>query len=91
MMHQKVTQMDPDDMINMDQMPIPFSYHASQTLDRKGTNTIYIHALTSDTKRATLAGTVSGHGNLLKPLLIFKDQTNGRTEGVADFSRILFL
>jgi len=77
MMRQKVVQMDPDDVINMDQTPIPYSYHTSQTLDKKGTKTIHVRASTSDTKRTMLAATVSSSGKLLKPLLIFKGKTNG--------------
>ena len=77
-MRQKVAAMDPDDVINMDQTPIPYSYHASRTLELKGTKTIHVRSSTSDTKRATLAATVSGSGKLLKPFLIFKGKTDGR-------------
>jgi hypothetical protein len=35
---------------------------------------------TADTKRATLAATVTASGKLLKPMLIFKGQANGRIE-----------
>ncbi len=77
-MRQKVASMDPDDVINMDQTPIPYSYHTSRTLALKGTKTIHVRSSTSDTKRATLAATVSGSGKLLKPFLIFKGKTDGR-------------
>jgi hypothetical protein len=78
MMREKVAEMDPDDIINMDQTPIPYSYHTSRTLALKGTKMIHVRSSTSDTKRATLAATVSGSSKLLKPFLIFKGQTNGR-------------
>ena len=42
MMHHKVAGMDRDDVLNMDQTPIKFSYHANRTLDRKGTKTIHV-------------------------------------------------
>jgi len=35
MMHQKDTGMNPDDILNMDQTPIPFSYHSYRTLEKK--------------------------------------------------------
>ena len=41
-------------------------------------HTINIHASTLDTKRATLASTVTMSGNLMSPLLIFKGAANGR-------------
>ncbi len=78
MMHEKVALMDPDNVINMDQTPIPYSYHASRTLALRGTKTIHVRSSTSDTKRATLAATVTGSGKLLKPFLIFKGKTDGR-------------
>ena len=54
MMYEKVVWMDPEDIINMDQTPIPYSYHTSQTLEKKGTKTIHIRSSTSDTKQAWL-------------------------------------
>ena len=78
MMREKVALMDPDNVINMDQTPIPYSYHASRTLALRGTKTIHVRSSTSDTKRATLAATVTGSGKLLKPFLIFKGKTDGR-------------
>ena len=78
MMREKFAEMDPDDIINMDQTPIPYSYHTSRTLALKGTKTIHVRSSTSETKRATLAATVSGSGKLLKPFLIFKGKTDGR-------------
>jgi hypothetical protein len=67
-----------DDVLNMDQTPIPFSYHSGKTLDVKGTKTIHARASTTDTKRVTLAATVSASGKMLTPYLIFKGKPNGR-------------
>jgi hypothetical protein len=78
MMREKVALMDPDDVLNMDQTPIPYSYHTSRTLELKGKRTIHVRSSTSDTKRATLAAAVSGSGKLLKPFLIFKGKSDGR-------------
>jgi hypothetical protein len=35
MMHHEVAGMDPDDVLNMDQMPIPFSYYENRTLEKR--------------------------------------------------------
>ena len=67
-----------DDVLNMDQTPIPFSYHSGKTLDVKGMKTIHARASTTDTKRVTLAATVSAGGKMLVPYLIFKGKLNGR-------------
>jgi hypothetical protein len=77
-MRQKVSGMDPDDVLNMDQTPIPYSFPSSRTLEKKGTKTIHVRTSTSDTKRATLAATVTASGKLLPPFLIFKGKTDGR-------------
>jgi hypothetical protein len=78
MMRHKVAGMNPDDVLNMDQTPIPFSYHAHRTLEKKGTKTIHVRSSTTDTKRATLAAAVTGNGKLLTPMLIFKGKSDGR-------------
>ena len=77
-MRQKVQNMSPDHVLNMDQTPIPFTFHANRTWSEKGMCKINIHASTSDTKRATLAATVTLNGNILPPFLIFKGEQNGR-------------
>jgi hypothetical protein len=80
MMRNKVTGMDLDHVINMDQTPIPYSYHSSRTLEKKGVRTVHVQSSTADTKRATLAATVTASGKLLRPMLIFKGKTCGRIE-----------
>mgnify|MGYP006205657777 FL=1 len=78
MMRQKVSGMDPGDVLNMDQTPIPYSFPSSRTLEKKGAKTINVRTSRTDTKRATLAATVTASGKLLTPFLIFKGKTNGR-------------
>ena len=78
LMRQKVSGMDPADVLNMDQTPIPYSFPSSRTLEKKGTKSIHVRTSTSDTKRATLAATVTASGELLTPFLIFKGKTDGR-------------
>ena len=72
--------MKPDDIVNMDQTPIPYSYHSNQTLEKKGVKTKHVCLSTTDTKHAMLAAAVTASGMLLKPMLIFKGQANGRIE-----------
>jgi hypothetical protein len=72
MMHHKVAGMNPNNVLNMDQMLIPFSYHAKCTLEKKGSKTIHVQSSTMDTKQATLAAAITGSGKLLTPMLIFK-------------------
>jgi hypothetical protein len=48
-MKEKVTSVDPEDILNMDQTPIPFSYHSMRTLDKKGSKTINVRSSTTDT------------------------------------------
>ena len=60
----------------MDQTPVPFTYNAKSTLDVVGVRTVHIHKLTSDTKCAACALTVTASGKLLTPMLIFKGKPN---------------
>ena len=76
-MKEKVAGRNPDDILNMDQTPIPFSYHSNKTLNIKGIKTIHAKASTTDTKRVTLADTVTAGGKMLRPFLIFKGKQNG--------------
>jgi hypothetical protein len=76
-MKDKVLGKDPCDIINMDQSPIPYSFHSARTLEVKGTRTVHVHASTSDTKRVNLAVTVDASGKMLQPMLIFKGAPNG--------------
>ena len=69
---------DHDGILNMDQTLLPFSYHPNTTLDSKGVREVITKCSTNDTKRATLAASVTGSGKLLPPFLIFKGVNNGR-------------
>ena len=77
-MKAKLAGKDPCDIINMDQTPIPYSFHSNKTLENKGARTVHVRASTTDTKRVTLAVTVEASGRMLPPLLIFKGAANGR-------------
>jgi len=77
MMKEKVPGRNPDDVLNMDQTPIPYSYNSNNTLDIKDTKTIHAMASTTNTMCVTLAATVTASGKMLRPFLIFKEKQNG--------------
>jgi hypothetical protein len=60
-----------DNVINMDQTPIQFSFHSQTTLDVKGKKTIQVLDSTNDMKRITLAATVTASVTMLTPFMIF--------------------
>ena len=74
----KITGKDPCDIINIDQTPIPFSFQSNKTLKNKGTRSVHLHALTSETKGVTFAVTLDASRSILPPLLIFKGFRHGR-------------
>jgi hypothetical protein len=76
-MKTKLAGRDPCDIINMDQTPIPYSFHLNKMLENKGSRSIHVRASTTDTKRVTLAVTLDGSGSMLPPMLIFKGAPNG--------------
>ena len=67
-----------DYVLNMDQTPVPFSYDPKLTLELVGRRTVHVWKSTSDTKRTTLALTVTTSGKALLPLIVFKGKPNGR-------------
>ena len=77
MVKQKLEGRNHNDILNMDQTPIPFSYHSNKTLNVKGARTVHTRVSTSDMKRITLAATVNASGKMLQPFLIFKGKPNG--------------
>ena len=64
--------------INMDQTPVYFLMNAKRTFEVVGKKTIHIHTSTNDTKRVTVAVTITADGTLLPLMLIFKGKPNGR-------------
>jgi hypothetical protein len=61
----------------MDQTPLFFSYESSTTLEKRGTNTIFVLKSSNATKRATAALTVTAAGDFLTPMVIFKGKPDG--------------
>jgi hypothetical protein len=78
LMRPKVLGMNPDDIINMDQTPVPYSFPSNHTLEKKGSKMINVQTSTSDTTRVMLAATVTASGKFLTPFLIFKGKNDGR-------------
>ena len=65
-------------IINMDQTPVYFTMNAKRTLEVIGVKTVHIRTSTNDTKRATVAVTITGSGAVLPSMVIFKGKPNGR-------------
>jgi hypothetical protein len=76
-MKSKLQEWNLEDVLNMDQTPIPFSFHSNMTLEVKGAWTVHSHASTTETMRVTLATTVTASGKMLAPFLII----NGKPQG----------
>ena len=66
-MNSKVTSVDSEEILNIDQTPILFLYHSKRMLEKKGSKTINVQSLITDTKQVTT----------LPPMLIFKGAPNG--------------
>ena len=75
-MQQKVVNINPDHVLNMDQMPIPFFYHNKNTWDEKGVKMVHTQSSNSETKTTTLAPTVTMSGEVLPPVLEQKELPN---------------
>jgi hypothetical protein len=61
-----------DDVLNMDQTPILFSFHSNATLEVKGAQTVHSHTLTTDTKHISLSATVTASGKMLTPFFSWR-------------------
>ncbi len=65
-------------IITMDQTPVYFSMNAEQMFELVGRKTVHIRTSTNDTKRVTVAVTITADGTLLPSTLVFKGKPNGR-------------
>jgi len=77
MMRERIVDRNKDDILNMDQTPIAYSFHSRKKLETKGTKTIQVHASTTDTKHVTVAVTITASGKMLPPFVVFKGAPNG--------------
>jgi hypothetical protein len=78
MMRAKLQGRNKDDILNMDQTLISYSFHSRTTLEAVGTKTIQVRASTTDTKCVTVAATVTASGKMLPPFMIIKGAPKGR-------------
>ena len=67
-----------DNVLNMDQTPIPFTFNQKSTLELIGWRTMHMCKSMSDTKQTTCALTITASGKMLDPLMFFKGKPNGR-------------
>ena len=65
-------------VMNMDQTPVYFSMHSKRTLEKKGVRTVNVLTSTNDTRRVTVAATITASGDQLTPFVIFKGSPTGR-------------
>jgi len=65
-------------IINMDQTPVYFAMNAKRTIDVVGVKTVHMRTSTHDTKRATVAVSITGAGSVLPSMVIFKGKPDGR-------------
>ena len=77
MMMTNVEGKNQDFILNMDLMPFPYPYHASNMLDVKGKKTVHARAFMTNTKHVTLAETVTTSRKMLPLFLIFKGLPHG--------------
>ena len=65
-------------VFNMDQTSVWYSFHPKKTLHTKGDKNIPVISSDTGGSRATVAICISSAGDMLKPMLIFKGEKNGR-------------
>jgi len=64
-------------IINMDQTPVFFSIHPKKNLEILGQKTVVIRTSTNDTRRATVALTITAAGDQLVPMVVYEGTKNG--------------
>jgi hypothetical protein len=65
---------DPDYIINMDQTPVFHAMDFCTTIDRVGARTVNLRTSASDSKRVTVAVTVTALGRCVKQMVVFKGE-----------------
>ena len=69
---------DPRFVLNMDQTNSKFGNSPGQTIDQRGARTINMRTGTDNSKRCTVALTVSASGEMITPMVIYKGTRYGR-------------
>ena len=70
MMKGRLAHRNRENILNKDQTPVAYSFHANKTLETRGTETIQVQASTMDTKHVTIVATVTTSGKMLPLLMI---------------------
>ena len=68
---------DPRFVLNMDQTNSKFGNSPGQTIDQRGLRTINMRTGTDDSKRCTVALTVTASGKMLTPMVVYKGTRYG--------------
>ncbi len=63
---------DPDYIYNMDQTPIWMAMDDKMTIDKVGSRTVNLQTSACDTKRVTVAVTLTASGRRVKSMVVFK-------------------
>jgi hypothetical protein len=69
---------DPRFILNMDQTNSKFGNSPGHTINQRGACTINMRTGTDDSKRCTVALTVSASGKMLTPMVVYKGTWQGR-------------
>jgi hypothetical protein len=73
-------------ILNMDQTPVYFSMSSKKLLSSLEKKNIHIRTSMNDTKRVTVAVTITADGTLLPSTLVFKGKPGGRIAAKKEFS-----
>ena len=65
-------------IINMNQMPVFFSMHATHTVKKKGSKTVHIRIMKNGSQSVTIAICLTASGLQLRSLLIFKGKESNK-------------
>ncbi len=62
---------------NMDQMPMWYAMTPQTTIEPRGSRTVNVRTATGDSKRVTVAVTITASGHLLPSMVVFKGSPTG--------------
>jgi hypothetical protein len=65
----------PDYIINMDQTPVWHAMDSSRTIDRVGVRNVNMRTSTNDSKRVTVAVSITASGRRVKTMVVFKGES----------------
>jgi len=60
----------------MDQMPVYHAMNARTTIERVGTKTVNMRMSMGDSKRVTVAATITASGIILPTMVVFKGESS---------------